>query len=376
MSLPSSSTDHIVPPTQEQLNLKSRSNILAWKGQFTPQLVETLVKTYGHAGAVVFDPFMGSGTVIGECARLNLSVYASDINPAAVTLSRIYLLCQYDADYRKSTLDNLDPIVNKLISDTTETIHTLPLSELERSIVDIFLCQVDTKTDRMSWIKIWSSLKKLIISLPRSSSQIRLTMEDARKVSLPDNTIDLVITSPPYLNVINYHQQHRGVMEKSGWNILQLAKSEIGSNRKNRGNRFLTVIQYCLDMAMVLQEIKRVCKLDGRVIIVVGKTSTIRGVSFDNSLIITKLATECVGFRLIETQTRCFKNRFGKIIYEDILHFRGSSQTVVGSARSVAKMSLMTSMEAAPDDLKPEIERAIAQADTLKPSPFSEQLIK
>jgi hypothetical protein len=37
-------------------------------------------------------------------------------------------------------------------------------------------------------------------------------------------------------------------MEVLGFDILKVAASEIGSNRRNRGNRFITVIQYALDM--------------------------------------------------------------------------------------------------------------------------------
>jgi len=49
-------------------------------------------------------------------------------------------------------------------------------------------------------------------------------------------------------------------MEALSWNVLKVAKSEIGSNRKHRSNRFLTVIQFCLDIAQTFNEMVRVLK--------------------------------------------------------------------------------------------------------------------
>ena len=52
--------------------------------------------------------------------------------------------------------------------------------------------------------------------------------------------------------MFNYHQKYRRSVEALDCNILAIARSEIGSNRQNRGNRFLTVIQYCLDPGLFM----------------------------------------------------------------------------------------------------------------------------
>jgi hypothetical protein len=106
-----------------------------------------------------------------------------------------------------------------------------------------------------------------------------------------------------------------------GWDLLEVARSEIGSNRKHRQNRFLTVTQYCLDMLAVFHELRRVCKPDGRIIIVVGRESNVRKTRFFNGEIVAALAVRCAGFRFATRQERVFMNRFGERIYEDILHF-------------------------------------------------------
>jgi len=56
---------------QSVLNIeeKHRSNLFAWRGQFSPQLIDCLLDAYCPIDAIVMDPFSGSGTVLYEAAR-------------------------------------------------------------------------------------------------------------------------------------------------------------------------------------------------------------------------------------------------------------------------------------------------------------------
>lgn len=164
-------------------------------------------------------------------------------------------------------------------------------------------------------------LKNTILELPFSNRPICVSNGDARKTSLKTDLVDLVLTSPPYINVFNYHQNYRKSVEALGYNVLEIAKSEFGANRKHRGNRFLTVIQYCIDIALSLKEASRICKDKARMIYVVGRESTVLGYSFCNSELIYRIGTEILGFEFDIRQERVFKNRYGHMIYEDILHF-------------------------------------------------------
>ena len=58
---------------------------------------------------------------------------------------------------------------------------------------------------------------------------------DARALPVESGSADLVLTSPPYINVHNYNQKYRRSVEALEWDILAVARSEIGSNRQNRG---------------------------------------------------------------------------------------------------------------------------------------------
>ncbi len=80
------------PIPQSILNIteKTRSNLFAWRGQFSPQLIESILKSYCLQNSVVLDPFVGSGTVLLEAGRLGLTSYGFEINPAAYSLSKVY----------------------------------------------------------------------------------------------------------------------------------------------------------------------------------------------------------------------------------------------------------------------------------------------
>lgn len=103
-------------------------------------------------------------------------------------------------------------------------------------------------------------------------------------------------------------------MEELGWKPLSVATSEIGANRKFRPNRFKTVVQYALDMSQSLNEMERVLKLDSYIVLVVGRESKILGERFRNSKIILNLIRNHPSFRIVQTNYRSFKNKFGQNI--------------------------------------------------------------
>lgn len=54
--------------------------------------------------------------------------------------------------------------------------------------------------------KKWDYLKNIIATkLPTCKKEIRIDLGDARHLNLAANTASLLITSPPYINVFNYH---------------------------------------------------------------------------------------------------------------------------------------------------------------------------
>jgi adenine-specific DNA methylase len=81
---------------------------MPWTGQFSPELVNALLGTYGKCGDHVIDPFMGSGTVMIEAARLGISSTGVDINPAAFTMARTYCLANVAPRDRRAITAQLE----------------------------------------------------------------------------------------------------------------------------------------------------------------------------------------------------------------------------------------------------------------------------
>ena len=383
---------------QKILNIedKKRTNPLPWKGQFSPQFIEAMLDKYADKNSVVFDPFLGSGTVLYEAGRCGIEGYGTDINPAAFTLASIYRfinLSQRQRErYTNSFLERLKsemyetmPLFQKTPkeitpNDLTEKVVALALNDEERFINilnQVLVIRLDLSNKEVTDTKIFNIaelITNFVQKLPYSEKPINAYNADSRNVPLQNSSVNLVITSPPYINVFNYHQQYRTSTEALNWNLLEVAKSEFGSNRKHRSNRFITVIQYCLDIAYTLQDLLRICKDESRIIFVVGRESNIRGTAFFNGELVAEVAHQVLGIKLDLRQERSFVNRYGKIIKEDILHFMNVDKLDnyfdLDKAKTVAIKALKTAYSLADAKVKYEIKDAIEKAEKVEPSPY------
>ena len=63
---------------------KSGKHKNVYHGNFIPQIPNQLIRRYTKEGEVVLEPFMGSGTTLFECEKLNRKYIGFDINPEMV----------------------------------------------------------------------------------------------------------------------------------------------------------------------------------------------------------------------------------------------------------------------------------------------------
>lgn len=339
-----------IPQGELNIDSKTRSNLFTWNGQFSPQFIEVLLNHYAQENDVVIDPFAGSGTTLCEAARKGISAYGMELNVSAYYMAKTYELANKTVLERKELMHAVEHTL-LTISNTDEILptitHTIQSGNSSLSdLLSTLIILIDLFNNELSipfLNKKWDELKRIVLSIPFCTAQIKADMGDARKLNCKSSEATLLITSPPYINVFNYHQKYRRSVEALGYDVLSIAKNEFGSNRKNRGNRLLTVIQYCIDMALSFKEAIRVCKQGARMIYIVGRESTVLGYSFCNSRLIFEIATEIYELPFLLRQERVFKNRFGQLIYEDILHFENNKseillneETIENIARSIA----------------------------------------
>ena len=391
-----------IPQSNLDITERVRTNQLPWSGQFSPQLVEELLNAYAPPDGVLLDPFAGSGTSLVEAARQGLSADGIDINPAAVMLARVYEMANLDFDSRGEVLDELrqrlaesigqhcdarGPLFENQAHRTSdgaeleaalaEMWHQLPFGAVKDLAAALVILSDFHKKQLVpsSVHKALQRLEQVVRGLPETDQPITMHHADARDLPIETDSVDLVLTSPPYINVHNYHQQFRRSAEALEFDVLSAARSEIGSNRQNRGNRFLTVIQYSLDMTLALREMERVVKPDGRLILVVGRESKVRGTSFFNGELAAELASECAGFEVERRQERVFRNRFGNSIHEDIIHLLPTGETpsekhALAEAQDIAAQMLIAARPLAPAKETTGLEEAIERVRRVSPSPM------
>ena len=148
---------------------------------------------------------------------------------------------------------------------------------------------------------------------------------DARDIPLRDGSIDLVLTSPPYLNAIDYIRCSKFSLVWMGYSVdhmRNIRSTSIGteSGKRSEGDCVKKIIakmglqprlhardeailmRYIDDMWRVLSETARVLSDGGQAVYVIGE-NTIRGTFIRNSLIIEELA-RIVGLKCTNRHSR------------------------------------------------------------------------
>lgn len=385
---------------QDKLNVndKRKSNPFSWRGQFTPELIDYLMNVHHKEGHLVADPFSGSGTVLLESIRRNVDAVGCEVNPSAYAMSKFLELARLSSSERLELSEGLsrniplpDRLAEKPVHNDSEKDYRKAYSSLinlARHAIElhtskqelVLLINILFKIEplkklsiRQAWNKACTEVVGFLLSLPETRAQVTARLTDARLIDkiLPRKA-GTIITSPPYINVFNYHQNHRIIMEQLRFDILDVARSEFGSNRKNRGNRFLTVIQYCLDMGQSLSSMQRATMIDGTIVMVVGRQSNVRKTVFYNGDIVCDLAIKSGLFNLMHRAERVFKNKFGDKIIEDILVLEplASIADTDEIAKEVAINHLKKAAISVCDEAKNDLHNAIDSVDKVESSPL------
>jgi hypothetical protein len=171
-------------------------------------------------------------------------------------------------------------------------------------------------------------LKNCLTSADRNRGpKAKLGWGDARSTKLPKESVDLILTSPPYLNAIDYLRCSKFSSVWMGHNRDELRRirsesvgAEVGVYRPDQGGfaeqlikdlrlssrlssrHKAVLLRFVEDMRSTLREARRVLVRGGRAVIVVGENA-VRGVYIRNAKIITAIA-EDVGLVLEDQCSR------------------------------------------------------------------------
>jgi hypothetical protein len=186
------------------------------------------------------------------------------------------------------------------------------------------------KAPKLPFSNFCSAVEAVLNNAPKKHSRnlgprAKVSLGDARRMKIRSATIDLVLTSPPYLNAIDYMRCSKFSLVWMGYTVRQIRDlraesvgTEIGlpyeddaeissligrlrlSGLPTRQRRL--VAAYVADMRSALQEVARVLVPRGRAVYVLGE-NTIRGVYVRNAKIVRMLASR-LGLRLEKSSSR------------------------------------------------------------------------
>ncbi len=261
--------------------------IYPYKGKFHPQMIRALLNIIGlKEGDTVFEPFSGSGTTALESQLLGINFIGIDISPLCVIQGRVKTESIFCIDEIKNIkneiLANISPnlfqtnenyysLLDKLTKDErVKNFYTLARllavsdnSRRNRNFINSFIKNVDLM---LASVEDYLKIKKM---LNLSLGNVNIEVGDSREVKLPDNSIDGIITSPPYSIALDYVQNDSHSLKDLGYDVLKMRDDFIGV----RGNGKNKIEIYNEDMKRSYKEMFRVLKPNKYAVIVIGNAT-------------------------------------------------------------------------------------------------------
>lgn len=304
----------------ERQRTKHVHRLHPYLGKFVPQLVEIFLRKYRPA--VVVDPFCGSGTTLVEAKTLGAASFGCDISEFNCLLSRVKtddydvklaeqeildayhrtddssygLLLESKGVYAKNAYlrdwfapqalaelqsyqavisdyhyqDLLKVILSRSARSARLTTH-FDLDFPRKPQLEPYHCYKHTRIcspteSARRFLKRYSldTIKRINeFAMLQSEAKAEVICGDSRNVEFPQ--CDLVITSPPYVGLIDYHEQHRYAYELLGLNWNE--DSEIGAAKRGTSQSAQTA--YRENIEQVFLNVRRALNRDARMVVVV-----------------------------------------------------------------------------------------------------------
>ncbi len=273
-----------------------------------PHLARTLIATVPPRAAVL-DPFCGSGTVPVEALARGCRALGRDINPVAVRVAR--LKCSLWAPPQREALleaadevrrhvrrlvrsrsqdpppesarEDFDPHVAWELAAVRDAVREIRFERVREALL-LSLSSILVKMSRREGLTSGRSVQKgipagrptkhfvervqelanclttLAETVPAGTPPPDIAEGDARELKgVPDGSVDLIVTSPPYAGTYRYVDSSRMSADWIGLRLGSAEKREIGAKNAPGG-----VDAYRKDMAASLRAARRVLAPSGR----------------------------------------------------------------------------------------------------------------
>jgi hypothetical protein len=333
-----------------------------------------------EGNSIILDPMVGSGTVVRVASEYGHRGIGFDLDPLAVLITRVWttpidthelkkassVIIERARDLELSSIrlpwiDN-NPETREFIdywfgeeqrSDLRRLSSALaetdgPIGDALRIALSRIIITKDNgaslardvshsrphrvrdKTTYLVLDEFSRSVERLIRRLQNQPpvGNVWAELGDVRKLEkIKAESVDAVITSPPYLNAIDYLRGHRLSLVWLGYSVKDIRtirSTSVGAERAPSANSDTAIIdqyanslsninqlprrekrifdRYILDLLPMISEIHRVIRSKGKAVFVIGN-SCLRGIFIENAAVIDTMARE-MGFDLLSRRDR------------------------------------------------------------------------
>ena len=340
-----------------------------YPAKFIPQIVSRLAEKYTKKNDLVVDPFGGCGTTMVEAKVMGRKSIGVDINPVAVLIAKVkstsidplklekefidlkYKLSSYNSKTKIKILEH--ERIDYWFKPEEKRKLAFILSEISKiknqDVRDFFYCGFSNILKNCSiWMQksnkptrdfkkkpsepfqaFYRQIKMMLrgnakfYELLKEKNNLKtfckIYCTDARKIPTKNNTVSLIVTSPPYVTTYEYANLHQlsALWFEYTKNISDFRKRFIGTSHNGvkeiilnskiaekikqdleKKNKKLAkeVAIYFSEMNQCFKEMKRILKKNGRACIVIGNTS-LKGVEILNAEVFAE-QMQNLGFKI------------------------------------------------------------------------------
>lgn len=290
--------------------------IYPYKGKFHPQMIRALLNIMQvKKGETVLDPFVGSGTTAVEAQLLGINCLGIDVSPLCVLVSQVKCQSHEVVETLRKMMDDAASAESQegRVASFFKVAEMIAHSDVARRRKD-FLPALTANVQKM--LASASDFAAAVERFHIQPGHVQIRRGDARSLNLEEDSVEAIITSPPYSIALDYVQNDAHALSALGYDTQRIKEDFIGVRGKAREKFEL----YNHDMIACYREMHRVLK-PGRLCAVV-----IGNVTFQNEVVDTTGAAidACrdAGFELEKRMDKIIFGLYNVMQREYILLFR------------------------------------------------------
>lgn len=327
--------------------LRKLDRVHPYPAKFPIDLAINYIDKYTEEGDSVFDPFVGSGTTLLASRVLKRHGFGTDINHIAILISvfKTLDLTQKDLGELKFFIDDFNsnssqyidetvrynyPSIEHWFCDNAITVLSAIKNKISKIKIDsqkvfcdlVFSSIVNTVSNQESdtryaavekpnltityitevFIKKFNSALTLLKDIAfeeDNAIQVKPFLQNAKKCDevIKPNSIDLILTSPPYPNTYDYYLYHKHRMNWLGYDVKYSMDAEIGSRREFSSLK-KPQEKFDDDLYEIFEACNKLLKNNGHVVIVMGD-GRIQGKTYEAKTNIEKICSR-LNWKLVD----------------------------------------------------------------------------